>query len=302
MTKLSCSKYVSAGTAGVLAAVLPGAFGLLMTVRVEAQLPPPAVSPAPSFEVASIRPSQETGALTNYQLSNTLFHAESAPLTALIRLAYDIKSDDQLPREPGWIASEKFNIDARIDSAEAEAMSKMPPDKKFARVELMIRSLLEDRFRLRVSTQSKELSVFALVVAKGGPKIATSNVPPGFADHRTPTLAGGSRGDMKAVSVSMSLFAQWLSGSDDTGGRVVIDATGLTGAYDFALNWLPEHLRRAQLSGSGAGQVPTGVASTEVPGISLFTALQEQLGLKLESRKAPVAVLAIDHVERPSPN
>lgn len=257
---------------------------------------------APSFEVATVRPNHSDNALLNYHLSTARFQAENAPLTALIRFAYDIKSDDQLPKDPGWIASERFDVDAKVDDAAAEAMNKLLPDQKFLQFRLMLRSLLEERFKLKVSTQMKELPVYALVAAKGGPKLTPLNLPPETAARKMPTLAGGSRGELKAGACSMAMFTRWLSGSYDTGDRVVIDATGLAGVYDFTLSWTPENIHAAQLSAASSGQELANASTADASKPSLFTALQEQLGLKLESRKAPVEVLVIDHVEQPSPN
>ena len=290
------------GAAGLAAVTLPLAFGTVLGVHVHAQLPHPADGPAPTFEVATIRPSRTAGALLNYHISTARFQAENAPLTALIRFAYDIKSDDQLPKEPGWIASEKFDIDTKVEDSEVEAMGKLPPDQKLEQYRLMVQSLLAERFKLRVSTRTKELPVYALVVAKNGPHLTPVNVSPEQQVRRMPTLTGGSRGELKAGAVSMAIFTGWLSGRPDTGNRVVIDATGLKGSYDFTLNWTPDDVHIAQFNGAGAGQGPANTSPPESSGLSIFTALQEQLGLKLKSRKAPVEVLVIDHVERPSPN
>jgi uncharacterized protein (TIGR03435 family) len=257
-------------------------------------------APVPAFEVAAIRPSRADGGFENYQLSNARFHVENAPLTALIRFAYDIRSDDQLPKEPAWIAHEKFDIDAKVDDSQVAAMESMLPDRKLGQYRLMVQSLLEDRFKLKVSRSMKELPVYALVVTKGGPKLTPASISPEAVKKRMPTLAGGSRGELKAVDVSMALFSEWLSGGLDTGNRVVIDATDLKGSYDFMLNWTPDRVHSAQAEGAGQGQASS--AQPDSAGLSLFTALREQLGLKLEARKAPVEVLVIDHVEHPSPN
>ena len=255
---------------------------------------------APQFEVAAIRPSRADGGFENYQLSNARFHVENAPLTALIRFAYNIRSDDQLPKDPAWIEREKFDIDAKVDDSQVAAMGSLLPDQKLRRYRLMVQSLLEDRFKLKVSKSMKELPVYALVVAKGGPKLTPVSISPEAVARRMPMLAGGSRGELKAVDVSMALFSEWLSGRLDTGNRVVIDATGLKGSYDFTLNWTPDRVHIAQSEGAGQGQANS--APPDSQGLSLFTALQEQLGLKLESRRAQVEVLVIDHVERPSQN
>jgi uncharacterized protein (TIGR03435 family) len=285
-------------TAGFVALVL----GMGLAAHAGAQLLHPANGTKPAFEVATVRPSRADGGLTNYHISTERFHAENATLTALIRFAYDIHSDDQVPKEPGWIASEKFDVDAKIDDAEVQAMGKMLPDAKFEQFRLMVQSLLEDRFKLKVSTRMKELPVYALVVAKNGPHLTAVSIAPEAVMRHMPTLSGGSSGELKAGSVSMAMFTRWLSGSDDTGNRVVMDATGLTGVYDFTLSWTPESMHAAQLSAASAGQAPANASTADTAKPSLFTALQEQLGLKLDAGKAQVPVLVIDTAEKPSAN
>ena len=102
--------------------------------------------------------------------------------------------------------------------------------------------------------------------------------------------------------MSMALFTGWLSGRDDIGGRVVIDETGLTGSYDFTLNWTTDEQRNAIVNGAAASQGQASAGAQDLPGASILTALQEQLGLKLESTRAAVEALVIEHVERPSEN
>jgi uncharacterized protein (TIGR03435 family) len=148
----------------------------------------------------------------------------------------------------------------------------------------------------------KELPVYALVVAKNGPHLTPVNVSPEAIMRHMPTLTGGSRGELKAGAVSMAMFTRWLSGRSETGDRVVIDATGLKGSYDFTLDWTPDDVHNAQFNGAGAGQGPASTSPPDSSGPSFLTALQEQLGLKLVPQKAPVEVLVIDHVEQPSPN
>lgn len=302
MSLLICRKLVFPLAARSVTVVLLCLFGMTSYLRARAQLVRAPDGAAPSFEVATVRSSRADATGTNYHLSTSRFQAENAPLTALIRFAYDIKSDDQLPKDPRWIASERFDVDAKVNDAETEAMTKIPPDQKFLRFRLMLRSLLEDRFKLKVRTSMKELPVYALVVTKDGPKLNSLNLPSRDQTRRMPTLVGGSRGELKAGAVSMAMFSRWLSGREETENRVVIDATGLNGAFDFTLNWTPENRRALQPNGAGTGSGPVSTGSIDTPGLSLFTALQEQLGLKLESRKAPIEVLVIDHVEQPSPN
>jgi uncharacterized protein (TIGR03435 family) len=144
--------------------------------------------------------------------------------------------------------------------------------------------------------------VYALVVAKNGPHLTPAHVVPEAVMQHMPTLAGWSKGELKAGAVSMTMFTSFLSGRPETGGRVVVDATGLKGSYDFKLNWTPENMHIAQFDGAGGGQGAANSSPPDSTGPSFFTALQEQLGLKLEAQRAPVEVLVIDRVEQPSPN
>ena len=148
-----------AGSAAVAVSVI---FFVAVNIRASAQLVHPAGGSALSFEVASIRPSRADAGGTNYQISNARFQADNATLTDLIRLAYDIKSDDQLPEAPRWITSQKFDIDAKVDDSDVEAMGKLPPDRKIEQYRLMVRSLLEDRFKLKASISMKERCVVRL--------------------------------------------------------------------------------------------------------------------------------------------
>jgi uncharacterized protein (TIGR03435 family) len=284
-----------------LAAVaLPAILATMLGIHAGAQSPQSVDGRAPTFEVASIRPSRADGGFENYRISNARFHVENAPLTALIRFAYDIRSNDQLPKDPAWIEHDKFDIDAKVDDSQVAAMASLLPDEKLGQYRLMLQSLLEDRFELKVSRSMKELPVYALVVAKVGPKLSLASVAPEAAKKRIPTLAGGSKGALKAADVSMALFSEWLSGGLDTGNRVVIDATGLKDSYDFTLNWTPDQLHLTQSEGTGLGQESSAQVNSSRP--ALFTSLQEQLGLKLESRRAQVEILVIDRVEKPSQN
>jgi uncharacterized protein (TIGR03435 family) len=302
MRTLNRRKIISLGMAGLAAAAVSVVSCVVFPMQADAQLLQPSDGRRPSFEVATIRPSGSESDFFDIHIADSRFSVEGAPLKALLKFAYDTKIEAQLPTEPGWIAQEKFDIDARIDDAEVQSMSKLAPDQKFEQLRLMLQSLLAERFNLKVSSRMKELPVYALVVAKSGPHLTPVNLAPELQNQHMPQLSGGSRGELKASAVSMPMFTRWLSGRPDTGGRAVIDATGLTGSYDFALNFTPDDVHIAQINDAVPGQGAANSSSTDSTGPSLFTALQEQLGLKLESRKAPVEVLVIDHVEQPSPN
>jgi len=261
-----------------------------------AQLLHPANGAAPSFEVATIKPNHNAGDVFSLSLQPARFRADGAPLSRLIRFAYDVKSDRQVVNMPDWANSEKFDIDAKIGDAEVDAIKDHSPDKRFEQYRLMVQSLLAERFQMKVKSTMQQIPVYALVVAKNGPKLS----PARSQAHRFPLMSYTAAGDLEAVSVSMAFFCGWLSGKPDTGGRVVVDATGLPDRYDFSLRYDPVDSGAAP-GGANENQ-PAGASATDANKPPLVSAIQEQLGLKLESRKAPVEVMVIEHVERPSPN
>jgi bla regulator protein blaR1 len=257
--------------------------------------------PQPSFEVASIRPSPTDSLGTSFQIAPLRFRVVDATLNTLVQFAYNIRSDDQLEKGPRWAAIDRFDVDAKIDDAQAEATKKMMPDQQIDRYRLMLQSLLTTRFALRVSTTTRDLPVYALEVLKSGAEMNPTAVPSGSEWPSLPRLAGWSRGELEAHAVSMSLFAEELSGKDDLGGRVVIDATDLAGTYDFKLHWTP-FTRQLTLSSAATSKRTPGNSGADTGEVPLSTALEEQLGLKLVPRRAPVKVLVIVHVDHPSPN
>jgi len=156
-----------------------------------------------------------------------------------------------------------------------------------------VRSMLADRFQLMVHRETKESAVYALVVAKGGTKLKENTDPSG-----RPGIMGRRRGEFTGTAAPMQLLTQMLSNQL---GRPVIDKTGLTGKYDFQLQWTPDP---GQNPGP-PGVLPPGVAAPPPPdpnGPDVFTAIQEQLGLRLESQKGPVDMIVVDRVEKPSEN
>ena len=227
------------------------------------------------------------------------FIAEGAPLDRLIRFAYDVKSDRQVLGMPPWAASERFDIDAKIADQQVEAIKKLAADQGFQQYRLMVQSLLADRFQLNVRIERRELPVYALARAKKGPKLVPTAITPDTQKLLLPQLHFTAEGELSAVDVSMPFLVGWLSGRPDTGDRVVIDETGLQGSYDFALKWSPVLARVALASGNQAS-ADASQANDDRP--ALFTALQEQLGLKLKPKKALVEVMVIEGVAQPSAN
>lgn len=269
-------------------------------LHAQVQLLHPTANQAPSFEVATIRPSGGSSLMPNMRVSPSNFSAEHYSLKRLIKWAYKIKSDDQLFGGPSWMDSEFFDIRAKASDPEIEAMNALSFEQKAEQSRLMVQSLLAERFRLRVTFKTEVLPVYALVIAKDGTKlkqvddpiIPQPGMPPPEGAH-LPRIGPTGRNQYTATAWTMGLMADWLSSFDEVGNHVVVDETGLKGSYDFVLNGV-----------STSNDLPPGVTmvSPDESTTSLFTALQKQLGLKLEPRKVPVEVLVIEHVEKPSPN
>jgi uncharacterized protein (TIGR03435 family) len=219
--------------------------------------------------------------------------------------------DDQISGGPDWINSEEYDIDAKVDDTLVNSEEQKLPFEQWAdQVRLMVRALLADRFKLQLSHTTSDLPMYALVVAKGGPKLNVSTVPPLGPIVRMPSgpdmpkgpMIKGGQGEISAISITTGALAGALSRQRELGGREVVDRTALTGRYDFTLKWIPESVAPMDMGAAGNNQGSARESPQEPSGPSLFTALQEQLGLKLESTRGPVEVLIIDHIERPSEN
>ena len=233
-----------------------------------------------AFEVVSVRPnrSRDRGSM-EFAKGRERFTATNMPLGAIILAAYDITVRQLSGSDP--LLSERYDIVAKAEHAAGrEEMLRM------------LQGLLRERFKLAVRRETREVPVWALTIGKGGPKLRESDPAEGeSAAPRTPAHAGGSEssgGHMIFRSESMADFAWALSRTAAVGDRVVVDETGLRGNYDFELVFERE-------------RAPAGAEIREA-GPTIFPALEEQLGLKLESKKRPVEFLIVEHVERPSEN
>jgi uncharacterized protein (TIGR03435 family) len=230
-----------------------------------------------AFEVASVKPSkgEVRGASAEFSEGGNRFTATNMPLGGLILMAYNI-TVRQLSG-PGTGLSDKYDVAAKAEhTMSREQMLRM------------LQALLVDRFKLVLHWEAKEVPVYALVVGKGGPKLHPSDTPKSEgANPRTPSRAGGSEprsGYLIFKNESMADFAWALSRAAAIGDRVVLDHTGLEGAYDFELRF------------------ETREPAAGLEGPSIFEAVQEQLGLRLESKKGAVEFLIVDSVEKPSAN
>jgi len=254
------------------------------------------------FEVASIKPAapDSQGTFIQFQPPNGL-RVTNMPVRFLIRFAYDVQ-DFQISAGPGWIKSDRYDIQAKAENA-ADSQTvpddprKLTDDQRKTMNEQMrerMRTLLSDRFQLQIHKETKEAPVYALVVAKGGPKLKEN---PGTAGGRQ-GIGMRPGGQANGTAAPLALLANLLS---NVLSRPVIDRTGLTGKYDFELKWTPD---AGQEIGPPGG-LPPGVVPPPPPdpnGPTIFTALQEQLGLRLESAKGPMEMIVVDRVEKPSEN
>jgi uncharacterized protein (TIGR03435 family) len=263
--------------------------GATVSKAPDAAAAPDSGAQAPAFEVASIRPNKSGGSGSHSSFDNGRFTATNIGLRTLIQYdAFGIPGP-QIVGGPGWLSSDKFDIAAKVDDATAERMKTLSHDEETLLTRRLVQQLLTDRFKLAVHMETKELPVYALVVAKGGPKLTLSKQADGG------TSLSSSTGRMTAKGVTMTKLTQSLTQILARElGRIVIDETGVEGRYDLALLWTPD-------TGS-ASLTNASNESSASAGPSIFTALQEQLGLKLESTKGPVETLVIDHVEQPTEN
>src|SRR5580658_1937427 len=302
--KLSFGRKVLLAAAGMAAVAGPIVFGLMNAPQSRAQSPAAASTPRASFDVASIKPNHSGTGLFRMRAEPGMLVADGATVKFLVQFAYRV-NDSQVSGGPGWIDSEHYEIEAKRDDSSADARPKLSRDEEGQQLRLMVQSLLADRFKLVLHHETKELPIYAMVVAKNGPKLHESpsapddEAPPGPPTPNGPQarhsfrMNGGN--ELSVISQSLDKFADLLAHQL---GRPVVNQTGLNGNYDFTLKWTPDE-RRGQMPGGPPGDA---APPADANGPSIFTALQEQLGLKLESQKGPVDTIVIDHEEKPSEN
>jgi uncharacterized protein (TIGR03435 family) len=208
-------------------------------------------------------------------LDGARFSSSGIPVRNLIYSAYGVPTW-RLAGGPGWLGSDGYDI---IGTLPPE-MGALPPNTKEEQLRLMMQALLADRFKLAIHREMRDCSVYELEVAKGGPKLVAS--ADGKFTHGAPIKR---RGHLEMPGTSMVVFVDYLN-SMPAVGRPVLNKTDLKGPYDITLDWTPDSIGT---NGSDSGP-------------SIFTAVQEQLGLKLEPRKSSFEFIVIDHVERPSEN
>lgn len=257
-------------------------------------------SPLPSFDVATIRPSKGDSLRTVRSASEL----QMLDVTAryLIEQAYNIPwtngSKDRIRSGPGWIDSDRYDVDAKIAPEAAATLQQMPEEQRRRQMNLRLQTLLADRLKLKVHFESRQEPIFAIVTGKNGSKLTPADPSAEDAQQGQGIVVryNGQAAQMTAKGATLGNLANWLTGYSEMGGQTVVDQTGLTQRYDFVLNWTRE---RALANGeqSGESESPTGTG-----GPALFTALQEQLGLKLVNTRGPVEIIVVDSIARPTEN
>jgi uncharacterized protein (TIGR03435 family) len=225
----------------------------------------------PQFEVVSIKLNRSDDRGGGMRPIEGGLSARNLSVNMLIQSAYKLKPW-QISGGPGWVATDRYDIEAKTEG-----------NPSFQERLEMCRLLLADRFQLKFHRETRQTPVYSLTVTKNGPKLqATASGTPGY-------IRPG-RGLLEGKGVNMRMLADFLGGSL---GQSVTDNTGVIGGFDIRLEWTPTE---------GELDYKDEDRPIDPNGSSIFTAVQEQLGLKLEASKGPVEVLVIDHIERPSQN
>jgi uncharacterized protein (TIGR03435 family) len=226
------------------------------------------------FDVVSVKPNKSGEAALRFDVQPGRLVAVNMPLKQFIRAAYTLQLY-QIAAVPAWVDSERFDISAVTQSNLAGPTVWTPG--KFAPVQLMMQSVLADRFKMSAHMERRDALIYALVLRSRD----TSKLVPGVGACPPDCGMKIAAGSLIAHNVPLAQFAEFLSQQT---GRLVTDSTGLSGGFDFEVHWTPDSVQQS---------------SADAP--SLFTALQEQVGLKLEPSRGPVDMLVIEHIEPPTP-
>lgn len=224
-----------------------------------------------SYEVVSVRPFK--GESQGIYSGRSSFHSD-VTLSSLIEFAFDVRQPEQISGIPHWADSERYAVQAKADDKTIAAMGKMSFQDQLVLRRQMCVAMLVDRFGLKFHDEEKQVPVYELVIAKSGPKLTKSM------DKGSSSSMGG--GTLKGTGMATSEIAQRLSGP---AGRMIIDKTGLEGRFNVQMSWTVD-------DSAGSDDLRP----------SLFTAIQEQLGLRLVSSRATIAIVVIDALTKPSEN
>jgi len=293
--------YLTAGL--IVAAVL-----LVSSVQLPAQSQnASAPQPKPEYEIVSIKPTDPANRAGRSGLLYTAdgLTGHNVGVLALVRAAYDVENF-QIYGAPKWFDSEHYEIEAKMDAATADEVRKLGPEKSQTLRQQMMQALLADRFNLTAHRETKDVPIYSMVIAKSGSKLQEPKPDESYAKgikgpdgqpFKDAIFFSGRGGSITitAQAASTASLASVLSGRLN---RPVIDKTGLTGFYDFSFPFAPEEVQSASVPSGG---VPAPAApESNLP--TLTVAIEEHLGLKLESGKGPAQIIVIDRVEKPTGN
>lgn len=244
----------------------------------------------PTYEIASIRQNLNPNPAWRMSFTSDGVRAQDVTLLWVLHEAYGIYDSDLWSGGPAWLDKARFDIEAKYD---VKKFPNLTREQRHA----MLQQLLADRFKVVVHHETKEFPLYALVVAKDGPKFKETK--PGEL-RKSPMygvmcmVTGGRRGTMEMHGCTTTQFANDLSGYGRFDlGRKVVDQTGLTGYYTFALHWAPVDTTNPS---------STDPSVSDLSGPSIFTAAKEQLGVELKPIKGPLDTIVIDHAEMPTEN
>jgi uncharacterized protein (TIGR03435 family) len=294
---------VFTSAAGLLAAISLAPFAQQLPAQPQSSAP----SSAYEYEVATIFPSKPGGNAVGLLPSPNGLIARNATLQMLVTAAYGVQNY-QVSGGPSWFTSDRYDIDAKMQASVADALQKLTPAQRTIARQQMLQALLADRFKLSIRRATSELPVYSLVISKNGSRIKPANSGDAYLDGLRDreghargagaTMIGVNNGALtltgQAVPIAnlIKLLAPYVD-------RPIVDKTGLTGNFDFYLQFTANQGSLQASGGDGSSGAPPS-SDTNAP--YLLTAVQEQLGLKLESSRGPVEMIVIDRVEKPSGN
>jgi uncharacterized protein (TIGR03435 family) len=277
-----------------------GLAGILLCCQAGGQLLHPG-SPMPSFSVVSIRASDPAREIPHGSTTQDDYQAERTTIRDVLAYAFGLGYADELANAPAWVKSDRFDIQAKLDDDQIAALGRLSRGDREVQMRRMMQTAFADRFHLVYHFETRTLPVYQLEIAKGGLKCPADNTStPAIADPARPRFrwydapappppSDDSPAPAAQPALSLRtrgwpfwLLVTWVSHQPEVGSWPVIDKTGLEGAYDCQMTW--SH------------------GSSDETGDYFFSALQDQLGLKLQSTKAPVEVLVVDSIQRPSAN
>jgi uncharacterized protein (TIGR03435 family) len=255
-----------------------------------------AVATLPAWDVSTIKPSAKDVRNSMLMFTPDGVRITNVPLFFVVRESFGLE-DDRIFGGPAWAKSTNFDIEAKVAPEDAPKLKSLNFDQR----RQMLVTLLQDRCGLKFHHETRDMPVYDLVIAKGGSKLTASKPDPpadeGGEKRPNRMLMMNGRGHVESTGADIHGLSRILSSQLH---RTVIDKTGLSGNYDYKLDWTPDDAVPAVAKGADAA---TDNASTQDnAGPSLFTALEEQLGLKLEASKGPVDVVVIDGLEQPTAN